>query len=89
MLFTKTFIAKNAVQAVVAGLVQTGVSNLIVDNTEKTKDDLIVKIPSAVVGGVAANHLSKYTDAMVDWTITAYQNFKNRNKDETPEEDIS
>ncbi len=81
-MFTKIWIAKHAVNITIAGAVQSAVTTIIINNTEKNEDDLVVKLPSAVVGVVVADKLRTRTDAMVDKTAAKIKNFKNR-KDTT------
>ncbi len=81
-MFTKLTIAKLAVNMTVAGAVQSAVTTIIISNTEKTEDDLVVRVPSAVVGVVVADKLLTRTDAMVDKTAAKIAKFKNR-KDTT------
>ncbi len=81
-MFTPVMVAKYAVNLTIAATVTSAATTIITNNTEKTEDDNIVKIPAAVVGYVVASKLRARSDAMVDKTAAAITKFKNR-KDTT------
>ncbi len=81
-MFTKTMIAKHVVTTIVAAGVQSALTTIITNNTEKDEDEFIVKVPTAVVGFVVANKFRTQTDAMVDAVACKIETFRNR-KDTT------
>jgi len=66
MEFTPRNAAKYVAKAIVHGTVAKHVSHVIADHTRFEDDDMIVEIPSHMVGWYVSDKLKPITDTMVD-----------------------
>lgn len=84
MFFTKTEVAQRIVQIGVAAVAADQIATVITDNTDHTKDDLVVKVPSAVGGYVISAQVCRITDPIVSRIARKLQSLKHTEEAPAP-----